>query len=198
MLANMAMAVLDKERIITTVAKAKVARSVVERLISFAKRGGLNAIRVAAKTVTDKDILKKLFADIGPSYKTREGGYTRILKLGERWGDNAQTCIFELTGRNSGEIARKRKKQRKTEQAAPEGAAAEPAQEKPAAEEKAAPAAQKAEKPAAEPKAEKPKAAPRKKKPEPKAGDSAKDKGKDKDKEKAKDKDKHDKHKDKK
>ncbi|HMD67491.1 MAG TPA: 50S ribosomal protein L17 [Chitinivibrionales bacterium] len=187
MLANLAMAVLDKERVITTVAKAKAVRSVVERLVTFAKKGGLNAIRIAAKTVTDKDILKKLFADIGPSYKTREGGYTRILRLGVRWGDNAETCILELTGRNSGETALKRKKKRKTAQAAPEGAAAEPEQEKPAAEEKAAPAPveEKKEKPAkagAEAKSEKPKAAPKKKKAEPKGGDSAKDKNKDKNK----------------
>jgi large subunit ribosomal protein L17 len=113
LLSSLAMAILDKERVITTLAKAKAARSVVERLISFAKKGGLNSIRIAAKTVTDKYILNKLFNDIGPSYKDREGGYTRILKLGERYGDNALTCIFELTGRNSEEVARKRKKQRK-------------------------------------------------------------------------------------
>jgi large subunit ribosomal protein L17 len=122
MLANLAMSVLDKERVITTVAKAKTTRGVVERLITFAKQGGLNSIRVAAKTVTDKDILKKLFSDIGPSYKTREGGYTRILKLGERFGDNAQTCIFELTGRNSEETARNRKKKRKVPGEQPETA----------------------------------------------------------------------------
>ncbi len=136
LLANMAMSVLDKERIITTVAKAKAVRSTVERLITIGKKGGLNAIRQAARTVTDKDILKKLFSDIAPSYKTREGGYTRILRLGERFGDNAQTCILELTGRNSEETARKRKKQRKAAGEAPETAAQD---EKPAAAEKPPP-----------------------------------------------------------
>jgi|WetSurMetagenome_2_1015567.scaffolds.fasta_scaffold00133_47 large subunit ribosomal protein L17 len=185
MLANLAMAILDKERVVTTVAKAKAVRSVVERLVTFAKRGGLNSIRVAAKTVTDKDILKKLFADIGPSYKTREGGYTRILKLGERWGDNAQTCIIELTGRNSAETAMKRKKKRRASQAAPDGsAAAEPSQETTTAEEKnaPAPAQEKKEKASAEPKTEKQKTAPKKKKSEPKADDSAKSRAKGKDK----------------
>jgi large subunit ribosomal protein L17 len=176
MLANLAMSVLDKERVITTLAKAKAARGTIERLITFAKKGGLNSMRVAAKTVQDKDILKKLFSDIGPSYKTREGGYTRILKLGRRAGDDALTCILELTGRNSGETARMRKKRRKAAEKTPE--AATPAKEAPALQEKpAAEAAEKkSEKPAAEPKAEKPKAAPKKKKKtEPKADDSAKD-----------------------
>jgi large subunit ribosomal protein L17 len=171
-LANLAMSVLDKERVITTVAKAKVARSVVERLITFAKRGGLHAVRIAAETVTDRDILHKLFSDIAPSYKTREGGYTRILKLGERWGDNAQTCIFELTGRNSEEIARLRKKKRKAQ-------GAEPAPAEEAGKEKEAlaqPAPEKKQEKAADAKEAKKekKAAPKpKKKTDKKAGDSA-------------------------
>ena len=170
-LANLAMSVLDMERVITTVAKAKVARSLVERLITLAKRGGLHSVRLAAQTVTQEDILHKLFSDIAPSYKTREGGYTRILKLGERWGDNAQTCIFELTGRNSEEIARLRKKKRK------EGAEPGPAEE--ASKEKEAPAEpapEKKQEKAAEPKEAKKekKAAPkRKKKTDTKADDSA-------------------------
>jgi large subunit ribosomal protein L17 len=170
-LANLAMSVLDMERVITTVAKAKVARSLVERLITLAKRGGLHSVRLAAQTVTQEDILHKLFSDIAPSYKTREGGYTRILKLGERWGDNAQTCIFELTGRNSEEIARLRKKKRK------EGAEPGPAEE--ASKEKEAPAepaSEKKQEKAAEPKEAKKekKAAPkRKKKTDTKADDSA-------------------------
>jgi large subunit ribosomal protein L17 len=170
-LANLAMSVFDKERVITTVAKAKVARSLVERLITFAKRGGLHAVRIAAETVTDKDILHKLFSDIAPSYKTREGGYTRILKLGERWGDNAQTCIFELTGRNSEEIARLRKKKRKAPGAEPVPAEAGKEKEAPAE-----PAPEKKEEKAAETKEakkEKKTAPKRKKKTDKKAGDSA-------------------------
>ncbi len=177
MLANLAMSVFDKERVITTVAKAKAVRGVVERLITFAKKGGLNSIRVAAQTVTDKDILKKLFSDIAASYKTREGGYTRILQLGNRWGDNAQTCILELTGRNSGETARKRKKKRKAAGEAPETAPESP--EKPEQEENREPgdAKEGSAKPPAVAKKEKPKAAPKKKKKtDTKADDSAEDK----------------------
>jgi len=114
MLANLSMSILDKERCITTLAKAKVVRSVVERLITQAKKGGLHNMRTAAKIVRDKAILKKLFTDIAPSYKDREGGYTRILKLDERPGDNALLCIIELTGRNSQELALARKKKKRT------------------------------------------------------------------------------------
>jgi large subunit ribosomal protein L17 len=114
MLANLSMSILDKERCITTLAKAKVVRSVVERLITQAKKGGLHNMRTAAKIVRDKAILKKLFTDIAPSYKDREGGYTRILKLDERPGDNALLCIIELTGRNGQELALARKKKKKS------------------------------------------------------------------------------------
>jgi large subunit ribosomal protein L17 len=113
MLANLAMSILDKERVITTLAKAKVVRGVVERLITHAKKGGLHKVRIVAEIVHDKAILNKLFTDIAPSFKDREGGYTRILKLGERPGDNALLCIIELTGRNGQELALARKKKKK-------------------------------------------------------------------------------------
>lgn len=113
MLANLAMSILDKERVITTLAKAKVVRSVVERLITHAKKGGIHKMRVVGQIVRDKAILTKLFTDIAPSYKDREGGYTRIIKLGERPGDNALECFIELTGRNSQELAMARKKKKK-------------------------------------------------------------------------------------
>ena len=113
LLANLATSILDKERIVTTIAKAKEMRSVVERLITYGKRGGLHAVRLAARIIHDKTILHKLFTDIAPSYKEREGGYTRIIKLGQRKGDNTPTSIIELVGRGTGELARKRKKQKK-------------------------------------------------------------------------------------
>jgi ribosomal protein L17 len=167
MLANLATSILDKERIITTLAKAKEARSVVERLITFGKKGGLNSIRHAGKTITDKTILHKLFTDIAPSFKDREGGYTRIVKLGERKGDNALLAIFELTGRGGEEIARLRKKQRKqigtpgSTQAAGTGQASAAKTEKAPAVKAEKPVKTKAaDKPKEEkPKAEKPKAA---------------------------------------
>ena len=115
LLTNLAVSILDKERIITTVAKAKEVRGVVERLITFGKKGDVHSMRIAARTITDKTLLKKLFSDIAPSFKDREGGYTRILKLGERKGDNAPTAIIELTGRDGQEIARQRKKKKKQE-----------------------------------------------------------------------------------
>lgn len=110
MLSNMAVSLLDKERITTTIPKAKEVRCVVERLITYGKKGGLHAIRLAERRIKDKTILKKLFEDIGPSYKEREGGYTRIIKLDERKGDNAPMSIIELTGRGSSEPIRKKSK----------------------------------------------------------------------------------------
>jgi large subunit ribosomal protein L17 len=112
MLANLAMSILDKERCVTTLAKAKVVRGVVERLITHAKKGGLHSMRIAGEIVRDKAILKKLFDDVAQSYKTVEGGYTRILKLRRRPGDDAQLCFIELTGRNSQELALARKKKK--------------------------------------------------------------------------------------
>jgi large subunit ribosomal protein L17 len=99
MLGNMAVSVLDKERITTTLAKAKEVRGLIERLITYGKRDSLHAIRLAGRTVKDKRVLNKLFKDIGPSYKERNGGYLRIVKTGERKGDNALMAILELVGR---------------------------------------------------------------------------------------------------
>lgn len=122
LLANLACSILDKERLVTTIAKAKEVRGTVERLITHAKRGGLHSMRTAAKIIQDKTLLHKLFTDIGPSFKDREGGYTRIIKIGERKGDNAMTAMIELVGRSTAELARSRKKQKK--QKGPEDAKA--------------------------------------------------------------------------
>lgn len=113
MFSNMAVSILDKERITTTLTKAKEVRKVVERLITYGKRGNLHAIRLAERRIKDKTILKKLFEDIAPGYKDREGGYTRIIKLGERKGDNAPMSIIELTGRSNPDPVRKNKKKSK-------------------------------------------------------------------------------------
>ena len=112
MFANLATSLLDKERVRTTVAKAKEIRGVVERLITFGKKGTLHAIRIAGKTLKNKDILKKLFDDIAKGYIGRQGGYTRVVKLGIRKGDNAEMAIIELVGR-SDDVTRKRKKKKK-------------------------------------------------------------------------------------
>jgi large subunit ribosomal protein L17 len=93
---NLVTALFRHERIQTTVPKAKEARAVAERLITFAKRGDLHARRQAARKINEPEVLQKLFAEIGPRYAEREGGYTRILRLGYRKGDNAELAILEL------------------------------------------------------------------------------------------------------
>ncbi len=110
MLSNLAVSILDKEQVVTTVAKAKEVRGRVERLITYGKGGTLHDIRLAARTVKDKAILDKLFKDIAPSYKEREGGYVRVLHMGERHGDNAEMAMIQLVGRSGEEKPKKKKK----------------------------------------------------------------------------------------
>ena len=90
------MSLFRHERITTTTAKAKELRPYAERLISLAKRGDLHARRLAARRVADREVLGKLFDEIGPRYEGRPGGYTRILKLGNRKGDAADMALIEL------------------------------------------------------------------------------------------------------
>ncbi|MCY3547521.1 MAG: 50S ribosomal protein L17 [Gemmatimonadetes bacterium] len=96
LLRNMAMSLFQHERITTTTARAKELRPYVERLITLAKRGDLHARRLAARRIADRDVLGKLFDDIAPRYAERPGGYTRILKLGNRKGDAAEMALIEL------------------------------------------------------------------------------------------------------
>jgi large subunit ribosomal protein L17 len=96
MLANLATSLFEHDRITTTEAKAKRLRPLAERLITFAKRGDLHARRQVMTVIRDKDVVHKLFAEIGPKFSERPGGYTRILKVGPRKGDNAQMAIIEL------------------------------------------------------------------------------------------------------
>jgi large subunit ribosomal protein L17 len=94
---NLVTELFRHERIQTTTPKAKEARSLAERLITYAKAGDLASRRLAAAKVNDPEVLRKLFAEIGPRYAARPGGYTRILKLdGGRKGDNADIAILEL------------------------------------------------------------------------------------------------------
>jgi len=95
---NMATSLFRYERIETTDAKAKELRSFAEKLITLAKRGDLHARRQAFQDIRDQEVLAKLFADIGPRFKTRPGGYTRIVKSRIRKGDNAPISIIELVG----------------------------------------------------------------------------------------------------
>jgi large subunit ribosomal protein L17 len=96
MLANLATALFEHDRITTTEAKAKRLRPLAERLITFAKRGDLHARRQVMTVIRDKDVVHKLFAEIGPKFATRPGGYTRIVKTNPRKGDNAPMAVIEL------------------------------------------------------------------------------------------------------
>ena len=96
MMRNMATALFEHGRIQTTEAKAKALRPVAERLITLGKRGDLHARRLAARQIQDRDVLKKLFDEIAGRFAERPGGYTRVLKTGNRKGDNAPTALIEL------------------------------------------------------------------------------------------------------
>ncbi len=96
LLRNMATSLFRHERISTTTAKAKELRPYAERLITLAKRGDLHARRLAGRRIADREVLGKLFDDLGPRYTERPGGYTRILKLGTRKGDGADMALIEL------------------------------------------------------------------------------------------------------
>ncbi|HEX7994169.1 MAG TPA: 50S ribosomal protein L17, partial [Streptosporangiaceae bacterium] len=94
MLANLATALFEHGKITTTEARARRLRPVAERLITFAKRGDLHARRQVLTVVTDKTVVKTLFDEIGPSYASRAGGYTRITKIAPRKGDNAAMAVI--------------------------------------------------------------------------------------------------------
>jgi large subunit ribosomal protein L17 len=96
MLANLATSLFEHGRITTTEAKAKRLRPLAEKLVTFAKRGDLHARRQVMTTIRDKDVVHTLFAEIGPRFENRPGGYTRITKVGPRKGDNAPMAVIEL------------------------------------------------------------------------------------------------------
>jgi large subunit ribosomal protein L17 len=100
MFANMAAALIKHEQIVTTLPKAKDLRPVVEKLITLGKRGDLHARRQAIAYLRDEKIVGKLFSTIAERYKTRNGGYTRVLKAGFRYGDAAPMAIIELVDRD--------------------------------------------------------------------------------------------------
>jgi large subunit ribosomal protein L17 len=101
MLRNMAASLFRHERIETTTAKAKELRPFAERIITLAKRGDLHSRRLAARKIPDRDVLGKLFDELGPRFAERPGGYTRILKLGARRGDAAEMALIELVQKGS-------------------------------------------------------------------------------------------------
>jgi len=96
LLNGLAAQLFTHERITTTEAKAKALRPVAEHLITFAKRGDVHARRQVIRRVPDRDVVHKLFSEIGPRFAERNGGYTRIVKLGQRKGDGAAMALIEL------------------------------------------------------------------------------------------------------
>jgi len=120
--ANMTAALIKHEQIITTLPKAKDLRPIIEKLVTLGKRGDLHARRQAIAQVRDVAMVRKLFDVLGPRYKDRNGGYTRVIKFGHRRGDAAMLSVIEFTGQ---EEQTKAKKPRKRSAAKKEGAPAE-------------------------------------------------------------------------
>ncbi len=109
MFRNMVTSLLDKERIETTVTKAKEARRLTDRMVTLAKQNTLHARRQALAFIMDKEVVSKLFSVLGARYADRNGGYTRIIRTGFRRGDGAELALVEMIGR----IAPKRKAEKK-------------------------------------------------------------------------------------
>jgi len=123
MLANLATALFEHGRITTTEAKAKRLRPLAERLITFAKRGDLHSRRRVMTVVRDKSVVHELFAEIGPRYENRPGGYTRITKIGPRKGDNAPMAVIELVEALTAKVETVREAEAATRSASKRGAA---------------------------------------------------------------------------
>ncbi len=100
MFANMSQALIKHEQIVTTLPKAKDLRPIVEKLVTLGKRGDLHARRQAIAEIKDVGLVRKLFDVLGPRYKDRHGGYTRVLKAGFRYGDNAPMAVIEFVDRD--------------------------------------------------------------------------------------------------
>ena len=100
MFSNLASSLIEHEQIVTTLPKAKALRPVVEKLVTLAKRGDLASRRLVASRLRDEAMTKKLFDTLGPRYKARLGGYTRVLKAGFRYGVNAPVAVIEFVDRD--------------------------------------------------------------------------------------------------
>ena len=131
-LANLATALFEHGRITTTEARARRLRPVAERLITISKKGDLHARRRVLTVIRNKDVVHTLFAEIGPRYENRKGGYTRIVKIGPRKGDNAPMAVIELVealdaARAAEGVARRAAKEAEMAKAATDAAAAKEA-----------------------------------------------------------------------
>ena len=121
LLRNLVTSFLDKERVRTSLSKAKAIRPVAEKMITLAKKNSLHTRRLALRVIYKKDVVKKLFEDIGPRFTERPGGYTRIVKIGPRAGDGVEMAVIELVG---SEFKKKEKKKEKLSEKAKAAAAA--------------------------------------------------------------------------
>jgi large subunit ribosomal protein L17 len=143
-LSNLAGSLFLNKRIVTTLAKAKAAKSFIERMITHAKKGTLSARRLVLQYVHNKSAVKTLFTEVAPTYANRNGGYTRVIKLGNRHGDGAPLSILELVGFELSEEAiekkmsakEKRKKKKEEKEKAKTQAPPPPSQEQVAQETK--------------------------------------------------------------
>jgi large subunit ribosomal protein L17 len=118
LLRNLVTSFLEKERIRTTLPKAKAARPIAEKMITLGKNNSLHARRLALRYIYKRDVVKKLFDDIGPRFTERPGGYTRIVKIGPRAGDGAEMAILELVGTEFKKKAKKKTAAEKAKEAA--------------------------------------------------------------------------------
>ena len=135
MMANMACSLIEHKRITTTVAKAKALRGYVEPLVNRSKEDSTHSRRVCFRYLRDKHAVSELFTEVGPKVATREGGFTRIIRVGNRLGDNAEMCMIELVDFNElygNEAKSKKKRSRRSRRGG--GTAAAPAAEAVAAE----------------------------------------------------------------
>ena len=114
LLRNLVTSFLEKERIRTTLAKAKATRPVAEKMITLGKKDTLHSRRQALRFIYKKEVVKKLFEEIGPRFSERPGGYTRIIKIGPRQGDGAEMALLEMVGT---EFKKKEKKKTTAEKA---------------------------------------------------------------------------------
>src|ERR1043165_5424868 len=127
MLANMCASLIKHEQIMTTLPKAKDLRPIVEKLVTLGKRGDLHARRQAIAEMRDVAMVKKLFEVIGPRYKDRNGGYTRVLKAGYRYGDSAAVAVIEFVDRDVDAKGKEDRERHEATKAAAPAAAAAPA-----------------------------------------------------------------------
>ncbi|RMG60918.1 MAG: 50S ribosomal protein L17 [Calditrichaeota bacterium] len=145
LLRNLARAMVEHHQIKTTLAKAKAAQGYIERLITYAKQDTVHARRLAFKHLQSRTLVKKLFDEIGPTFADRNGGYTRVVKLGHRRGDGAELAVLQLVGFETTVVEEKPAKKKKAKPSKPK--AEKPTEEK-KAKKAAKPAKEKAEAPA--------------------------------------------------